>query len=249
MSEENLAVELDRLVQGAEKIVFLTGAGISTESGIPDFRSPGGLYSDPGKANVFEIGSFLAAPERFYLFARDFLLLLDRARPNPAHLALARLEAARQVTVVTQNIDGLHRKAGSTRLWCVHGDFWRSACVSCGHSVPTEALRSEIEQGRVPRHGCGGFYRPLVTFFGEPLPALDWERAAEAVAAADLLCVVGSSLVVYPAAALPRYRRECAKLAIVNRGPTPLDGEADLVINAPAGKVFSWISVPPSLRR
>ncbi len=241
MSEEKLAGELKNLITRAEKIVFLTGAGISTESGIPDFRSPGGLYSDPENANVFEIGAFLAAPDRFYRFAKEFLALLDRARPNPAHLALARLEAGHQVTVVTQNIDGLHQRAGSTKVWCVHGDFGKSKCVSCGHAVATESLRPAIEKGRVPYHACGGFFRPLVTFFGEALPALDWERSAEAVAEADLLCVVGSSLVVHPAAALPRYRREGARLAIVNRGPTPLDGEAELVINGSAGRIFSSI--------
>jgi len=241
MNEEKLSGELKNLIARAEKIVFLTGAGISTESGIPDFRSPGGLYSDPGNANIFEIGAFMAAPDRFYRFAKEFLALLDRARPNPAHLALARLEAAHRVTVVTQNIDGLHQRAGSTKVWCVHGDFGKSRCVSCGHAVPTASLFPAIRRGKVPYHECGGFFRPCVTFFGEVLPEKDWERSAEAVAEADLLCVVGSSLVVHPAAALPRYRREGSLLAIVNRGPTPLDGEADIVINGSAGRIFSSI--------
>ncbi|MFH1038341.1 MAG: Sir2 family NAD-dependent protein deacetylase [PVC group bacterium] len=222
----------------ARRVVFLTGAGISTESGIPDFRSQDGLYSDPENLSLFEISAFLADPGPFYRFWARFLPVLEAARPNPAHLAIARLQETRRVTVVTQNIDDLHRRAGSRIVHCVHGNLEFSRCVRCGHRLATAELHPVIRRGEVPHHSCGGFYKPEVTFFGEGLPEADWLYSRQAIGEADLLCVVGSSLVVYPAAALPDYRRRDCRLVIVNREPTPLDPEAGLVIRGNAGETL-----------
>ncbi len=230
--------ELRSHLQSARRIVFLTGAGISTESGIPDFRSPGGLYSDPANVNVFDISSFLADPSIFYRFWARFLPVLERARPNPAHLAIARLQDGRRVTVVTQNIDDLHQRAGSRTVWCVHGTIASSRCLNCGARTETARLLPAIRRGEVPVHSCGGVFKPEVTFFGEGLPETDWTNSQEAIREADLLCLVGTSLTVFPAARLPDFRRPECRLVIVNRGPTPLDPEADLVIRGSAGEVF-----------
>lgn len=235
MNPEDPKSRLGRMVEAARRVVFLTGAGISTESSIPDFRSAGGLYSDPAQANIFEIEAFLADPAPFYRFAGTFLELLDRASPNRGHRAIARLQNDREVEVVTQNVDGLHERAGSRRVHGVHGDFTRSVCLRCGVSVPTVGLRPVIAAGEIPRHACGGIFKPAVTFFGETLPREAWENAAAALKAADLLVIVGSSLVVYPAAGLPDLRSRDCGLVIINRDPTPRDGEADLVVRAGAG--------------
>ena len=229
---------LQNRLEEAGRIVFLTGAGISTESGIPDFRSADGLYSDPANINLFNISAFMADPRPFYRFSARFLKVLENALPNRAHLAIARLQGSHDVTVVTQNIDDLHQRAGSRTVWSVHGTLAFSRCVKCGHRLATSELYSIIRQGEVPYHDCGGFYKPEVTFFGESLPQTDWLNSQKAIEEADLLCVVGSSLVVYPAAALPGYRRRGCTLVIVNREPTPLDPEADLVIRGDAGEIF-----------
>jgi len=222
----------------AERVVFLTGAGISTESGIPDFRGPGGIYSDPEAASVFEIEAFRRDPARFYRFAARFLPLMEQSRPNRAHRAIARLQDGRRVAVVTQNIDGLHRRAGSSALFCVHGDFDRLVCLGCGQQAETADYLVPIKQGEVPRHECGGTFKPTVTFFGEALPAGEWEGAARAIAAAQVLVIVGSSLTVYPAATLPDYRPDDSRLVIINREPTPRDREADLLFREGAGDVL-----------
>jgi NAD-dependent deacetylase len=231
-------VQLREYLHSARRIVFLTGAGISTESGIPDFRSPGGLYSDPANANVFDISAFLSDPAVFYRFWGRFLPVLEKAQPNPAHLAIARLQKNHEVTVVTQNIDDLHQRAGSRTVWCVHGTIAVSRCLKCGARTETVELLPTIRRGQVPRHSCGGVFKPEVTFFGEGLPEVDWTNSQKAIREADLLCLVGTSLSVFPAARLPDFRQPGCRLVIVNRGPTPLDPEADLVIRGSAGEVL-----------
>jgi len=235
--------KLQKLLDQSRRIVFLTGAGISTESGIPDFRSKDGIYSDPANLNLFEVGTFLRDPAPFYRFTRRFLPVMEKARPNPAHLAIARLQDEHQVTIVTQNIDDLHRQAGSKTVCCVHGSFEYSRCLQCGHRIATRHLYPTIREGRIPYHSCGGFYKPEVTFFGEPLPRNEWLNSQRAIEEADLLCVVGSSLVVYPAAQLPMYRSNNCKLIIVNREATPLDHEADLIIRGSAGDIFEKLAL------
>ncbi len=233
--------QLRDYLQSAHRIVFLTGAGISTESGIPDFRSPGGLYSDPANVNVFDISTFLADPSIFYRFWARFLPVLEQARPNPAHLAIARLQEGHAVTVVTQNIDDLHQRAGSRTVWSVHGTIAVSRCLKCGIQTDTSRLLETIRRGKVPQHSCGGIFKPEVTFFGEALPEVDWTNSQQAIREADLLCLVGTSLTVFPAARLPEFRRDSCRLVIVNRGPTPLDPEADLVIRGSAGEVMGEV--------
>jgi len=241
MSELNWTAQLKNYIRGASRIVFFTGAGISTESGIPDFRSADGLYSDPANRNVFEISAFRTNPEDFYLFAGRFLQVLDKAEPNAAHQTIAALQKSRKVSVVTQNVDGLHQLAGSNPVFCVHGDFTRSICTSCGAMVPTGQLRETIDRGEVPFHSCGGIFKPTVTFFGESLPCDQWEGGVAAIREAELLVVVGSSLVVYPAAQLPSYRPDNCRLVIINREPTPLDEQADLVLRESAADALGRI--------
>lgn len=225
----------------ARRIVFLTGAGISTESGIPDFRSASGIYSKNTNTNVFDIDEFYRDPGVYYGFAREFYAITQKAEPNAAHRAIAALGKApgKQVTVVTQNIDDLHQRAGSDPVWCVHGNLEWSRCLRCGHRVKTHDLAETILRGEVPRHSCGGVYKPEVTFFGEILPELDFGEAQTAIRDAEVLVVVGSSLVVYPAAGLPMLRRRSCRYAIINRDPTDQDPSANLVIHATAGDVLS----------
>jgi NAD-dependent deacetylase len=233
-----LTAALKGYLEDTKKAVFLTGAGVSTESGIPDFRSAGGLYSDPSNINVFEIASFIADPSFFYRFWSRFLPIVEKAQPNPAHRAIAQLQNSRQVTVVTQNIDDLHQRAGSRTVWSVHGTTAFCRCLKCGARKDTSELAPIIRRGEAPYHSCGGVFKPEVTFFGEGLPELDWTNSQNAIREADLLCLIGTSLSVFPAAGLPGCRRRDCRLVIINRDPTPLDSEADLVIHASAGEVF-----------
>jgi NAD-dependent deacetylase len=224
----------------AKRVVFLTGAGISTESGIPDFRSASGIYSRGVSTNVFDIGAFYEDPSLYYGFAREFCNITDRAEPNEAHNAIAALgrRPGKQVTVVTQNIDDLHQRAGSDPVWCVHGNLEWSRCLRCGKRTKTVDLLDVIRRGDVPTHGCGGVYKPEVTFFGEMLPERDFSQAQRAIASAELLVVVGSSLTVYPAAGLPFGRGRGCRYVIINQDPTDQDSSADLVIREAAGDVL-----------
>jgi len=231
MRQEPLKLFAD-LVRQSQSIAVLTGAGISTESGIPDFRSANGLYARPERANVFEIAEFDHHPEYFYDFAREFYPLLRRSQPNAAHCVLASWEkAGRQVQIATQNIADLHQRAGSTRVYPVHGTLLTSTCRQCGRGCATRALEPRLATEPVIRCECGGVFKPDITFFGELLPTAAWDAAAAAMAAADLVLVLGTSLVVYPAAALPDQRAPTAHLVIVNRDPTHLDAAADIVIH------------------
>jgi NAD-dependent deacetylase len=230
----------------ARRIVFLTGAGISTESGIPDFRSASGIYSKNSNTNVFDIVEFDRDPSVYYGFAREFYGITQKAEPNAAHRAIAALGNLpdKQVTVVTQNIDDLHQRAGSNPVWCVHGNLEWSRCVRCGHRVKTDELAATILRGEIPHCSCGSVYKPEVTFFGEMLPEIDFNEAQAAIHDAEVLVVVGSSLVVYPAAGLPMLRRRSCRYAIINRDPTDQDRSANLVIHATAGEILrSAVSV------
>ena len=209
---------------------MLTGAGVSTESGIPDFRSPTGLYSDERNENVFDIGFFRANPEGFYRFAREFYPVIAAAKPNAAHRVLAKWEAAgKDVQIATQNIDDLHQRAGSRNIYPVHGTMQSSTCQGCGKTCESDKLVPRVLAGQIPTCECGGVFKPDITFFGELLPEQAWEGAAEAMSRADLVMVLGTSLVVYPAASLPDRRSTSCKLMIVNRDVTDLDGAANVV--------------------
>lgn len=228
------------MVDQAGRIAVLSGAGISTASGIPDFRSPTGLYAKAENANVFELNTFQREPEHFYEFARSFYPMVRNAPPNAAHRALAAWEqAGKEIHIATQNIDDLHERAGSRQVYYVHGSILTSTCQHCFRRQDMAAIEPDILAGRVPHCACGGVMKPNITFFGEPLPDEDWARSAEAVSTADLVVVVGTSLVVHPAAGLPNYRRDVAEMVIINRDPTYLDRMADLVSHDDIVAVFT----------
>jgi NAD-dependent deacetylase len=218
MSTERLA----ELIRSSKRTVALTGAGISVPSGIPDFRSPGtGLWEKVDPMEVAHISVFLQDPERFWSYYRPRFGMLSDKQPNPAHRALAELESRGMLdAVVTQNIDTLHRKAGSRRVIEVHGTIETGSCWDCKSQFPLE---------EVARCGCGGAVKPDVVLFGEMLPERAMEEAHALCAGAELLLCVGTSLEVFPVAGLPEVtRRAGGSLAIVTMGPTPYDAEADV---------------------
>ncbi len=222
---------LASLIREADSVVALTGAGISVPSGIPDFRSPGtGLWENVDPMEVAHIDAFRRDPVRFWRFYGSRFDTLDDKQPNGAHRALAELEARGLLhAVVTQNIDRLHRKAGSRELIEVHGTIDRSSCLRCGARYPLEDVRRRLDadpQG-VPRCDCGEPLKPDVVLFGELLPEGALDRAFTLAAAADVLLCVGSSLEVYPIAQLPSLTRQAGgAVAIVTQGETPFDDRA-----------------------
>ncbi len=232
--------KLRDMLESSGKIVFFGGAGVSTESGIPDFRSVDGLYNQHYKYPPETIlsGSFLRKnPEEFYKFYRD-KLVTENIKPNRAHLRLAELEAQGRLTaVITQNIDGLHQAAGSKNVYELHGTVHRMYCSKCGKPAP-ESVLSSCEG--VPRCECGGVIRPDVVLYEE---ALDEQVIAGAIShlrQCDMLIIGGTSLAVYPAAGLINYYSG-NKLVLINRDPTPYDNHADLVINEKIGEVFAQV--------
>ncbi|MEY8315876.1 NAD-dependent protein deacylase [Oscillospiraceae bacterium 50-58] len=233
---------LQQWIDESRAIVFFGGAGVSTESGIPDFRSVDGLYNQKYAWPPEQILSrtfFDARPEEFYRFYRDKMLCLD-AQPNAAHKKLAELEAAgRLLSVVTQNIDGLHQKAGSKRVWELHGSVHRNYCMRCHKPYAVE----EIKEGTgVPKCSCGGTVKPDVVLYEEGLDSATIEGAVADIQAADLLIIGGTSLAVYPAAGLINYYRG-SRLVLINKSPTPYDDRASLAINLPIGQVLGQIRV------
>jgi NAD-dependent deacetylase len=209
------------MIRSASHVVALTGAGISTSAGVPDFRGPSGLYIT-GKYDpqaTFEISGFLRDPAPFFAFTREVMDLVGDLEPTPTHRFLAALEAeGRLRTVVTQNVDPLHQWAGSKNVIGVHGGYWTSHCRSCRQSFILEQLVEMLDREEVPHCPCGGVVKPDVVLFGEPVYAMD--EAIAAVAEADLLLVLGSSLSVYPAAWLPESAS--CPVVVVNLGPVEL---------------------------
>jgi len=233
------------MILEARQVVALTGAGISVESGIPDFRSPGGLWTryDPLLYGTYE--SFVSHPERFYEMAQELNPLLDDAKPNPAHYALAELERLGKCrAVITQNIDNLHQKAGSTEVVELHGTHRSGHCMRCGRKFSLEEMRalgSEADGvARCPDDRAT--IKPDVVLFGEPLDSRVLSRAAELATTSDLMLVVGCSLEVYPAAALPEYtKRRKGKLIFINIAYTHQDHLADLLCLGMAGEILPAI--------
>ena len=234
--------ELQHIINSSRHIVFFGGAGVSTESGIPDFRSVDGLYSQKYAWPPEEILSrtfFFRRTEAFYRFYRDKMLALE-AEPNAAHLKLAELErAGRLLSVVTQNIDGLHTKAGSRRVWELHGSVWRNHCLQCGKSFTPQFIR---ESEGVPHCDCGGVIKPDVVLYEEGLDEDVLSGAVHDIRQADTMIVAGTSLTVYPAAGLLRYFRG-QHLVLINRDATPMDDMAELVIHDKVGQVLGGIEV------
>ena len=234
-------IELLRdMVAQSDNIVFFGGAGVSTESGIPDFRSVDGLYNQKWKyppETILSRSFFDRNPEEYYRFHRE-KLVIDDVKPNRVHLRLAELEREGKLrAVITQNIDGLHQAAGSKCVIELHGSIHRCRCAKCGRPCPEEAVNTG--EG-VPRCPCGGVLRPDVVLYEEPLAERDITDAVNFIRAADVLIVGGTSLAVYPAAGLLRYY-EGHKLALVNMGATGYDESADLLIREKIGKVFSEV--------
>jgi NAD-dependent deacetylase len=223
--------ELAGLVREARSVVALTGAGISVPSGIPDFRSPGsGLWENVDPMEVAHIDAWRADPERFWHFYGDRFTTLEGKQPNGAHRALVELERRGKLdAVITQNIDMLHRKAGTRSLVEVHGTIEHSSCLACGAAYPLAETRSRLADDpvSVPHCDCGRPLKPDVVLFGEWLPAEALDRAYELAAGADVLLCVGSSLEVHPIAQLPGITRSNGgAVAIVTAGPTPWDSRA-----------------------
>ena len=229
---------LAELMQDRRPCVVLTGAGISTESGIPDFRSPGGIWAEYDPMEYATIDAFLADPAKVWDFYGKRLAMLGSAEPNDGHRALAELEERGWVrAVITQNIDRLHERAGSRALVEVHGSIRTSSCLDCGAVVPFAEVTALLPVPACP--SCGRVLKPDVVMFGELLPEAAIARAMQLAAQAALLLVVGSSLEVYPVASLPLETIAAGgAVAIVNRGETPFDSRATITIDAGAGETL-----------
>jgi NAD-dependent deacetylase len=232
-------VSVDRLaelIRTRQPCIVLTGAGVSTESGIPDFRSPTGIWAHVDPMEYASLRAFRADPEKVWSFYATRIEMLTSVEPNEAHYALAELERRGFVNaIVTQNIDLLHTRAGSEDVLEVHGSIRTASCPACGATYPLDKSLLPLPRCRA----CGAVLKPDVVFFGELLPAAAVDRAYELARGAVLMLVVGSALEVYPVADLPLETvRGGGSLAIVNRGPTALDGQAELKIDAPAGETL-----------
>lgn len=232
--------KLEKIISQSQNIVFFGGAGVSTESGIPDFRSVDGLYHqkyDYPPETILSHTFWEERPEEFYRFYRD-KLIVKGAKPNAAHLRLARLEREGKLkAVITQNIDGLHQKAGSREVLELHGSVLRNYCRRCGKFYGVEAVAASAG---IPRCACGGIIKPDVVLYEESLDEAVMEKALQYIANADMLIIGGTSLVVYPAAGLVRYYRG-SKLVVINRDATGIDADAALCISAPIGEVLGQL--------
>ena len=234
--------QLSQMIGRARRMAFLGGAGLSTESGIPDFRSSNGVYAalkayGRPPEELLSHGFFVRHPDVFFDYYRKYLIRPE-AKPNPAHYALARLEQQGKLTaVITQNIDELHQRAGSRNVLELHGSVYRNHCMECGKSWPVEAV---LEADGVPRCTCGGVIKPDVVLYGEGLDSATLTAAVEAIAAADMLLIGGTQLSVYPAAGLVDYFHG-KDLAVINLSATPRDAQAALTIRRPIGEVLAEV--------
>lgn len=240
------------MVRNAEKIMVFSGAGLSTESGIPDFRSPGGVWEkyDPSD---FYYQKFVSSEEsrvKYWRMSREFYGGMRDARPNPAHLAIKRLEdAGKLMAIVTQNVDHLHHKAGNSpdKIIEIHGTAFTVSCLSCGMQYMRDAIEERLASGiKVPYcDDCSGILKPDTISFGQAMPEDKMMRALDHARVCDLCIVLGSSLVVYPAASVPlQAARSGAELMIINREPTPMDDQATLVIHQSVSSALDAIIHP-----
>lgn len=232
--------QLKQWIEASDNIVFFGGAGVSTESGIPDFRSVDGLYHqkyDYPPETILSHTFYMEKTEEFYKFYRDKMLALD-AKPNAAHLKLAELEAKGKLkAVVTQNIDGLHQAAGSKNVLELHGSVHRNYCRKCGKLYDASYIK---ESTGVPKCACGGQIKPDVVLYEEGLDDVTMQSAIHFISQAEILIIGGTSLAVYPAAGLIDFYKG-NKLVLINKSATPLDSRADLVIQASIGEVFQQV--------
>ena len=233
---------LTEMLKQSKRPVFFGGAGVSTESGIPDFRGSHGLFAEKRQIpaeEILHISFFESRPEDFYDFYREKLLCLN-AKPNNAHLKLAELEKAGKLSaVITQNIDGLHQAAGSLNVIEMHGSIHKNVCTACGKNVDLSVI---IETNSLPLCSCGGLVRPKVTLYGEPLDHSVITAAVSHISKADMLIVAGTSLQVYPVAGLLGYFKG-KNIVMINKTPTAFDQEADLVIRTPVGEALGAIDL------
>ena len=237
MHEEEVK-KLQKIIDDSSNMVFFGGAGVSTESNIPDFRSADGLYHQEYRYSPEQIVShsfFVQNTKGFYEFYKEKMMFLE-AKPNPAHLKLAELEAAGKLSaVITQNIDGLHQAAGSRNVLELHGSILRNYCQKCGHFY--DAIYVKNSEG-IPKCSCGGVVKPDVVLYEEGLDNQTLSDAVSYISKADVLIIGGTSLVVYPAAGLIDYYRG-NKLILINKTPTARDSGADLVVQGSIGEIFS----------
>lgn len=233
MSEDTLR----EWIEASNNIVFFGGAGVSTESNIPDFRSVDGLYNqqyDYPPETILSHSFFMKKPEEFYRFYHN-KMLFPNAKPNKAHLALAKLEKEGKLkAVITQNIDGLHQAAGSKEVLELHGSVHRNYCMKCGKFYGFEEI---LKSTGIPRCSCGGMIKPDVVLYEEGLDSNVIQKTLEYISNADMLIIGGTSLTVYPAASFINYYRG-NKLVLINKSATPMDSKADLVIAQPIGEVL-----------
>jgi len=245
---EILAGRVADLILESKKLLVFTGAGISTESGIPDFRSPGGIW-DRFDPDDFTIDKFISDPEarrkQWQIFGEG--MLSENAEPNAAHVAIAELHSLGKLDcVVTQNIDNLHQKSGvpDEKVLELHGNMRWAICLKCGRRCSFGEIRSRLDSGEeIPeRHTCRGMLKPDIVMFGEQLPVRVLEEASRRAIASDLCIVIGSTLVVYPAAYIPAYAVQTgSRLVIINLSETPMDNRAEVLINARAGETMAAI--------
>lgn len=238
----NQIEQLQSIINEASNIVFFTGAGVSTDSGIPDFRSTDGLYNmeyDDAPETILSHSFFLDHPEEFYRFYRN-KMIFDSAKPSITHQFIAACEAkGKSLGVITQNIDGLHVSAGSKQVIELHGSVLRNTCMRCGKSYPVSAI---TQSKSIPLCTCKGIIKPDVVLYEEALNMKDLDHAISMIERSDVMIVLGTSLTVYPAAGLIRYFRG-SHLIIINKSTTPYDQHADLCINAPLKEVLSQIQI------
>ena len=234
--------QLQKIIDDSSRIVFFGGAGVSTDSGIPDFRSADGIYHQKYKYSPEQVVShsfFKAHPDVFYEFYKEKMMCLE-AEPNAAHRKLAQLEEAGRLTaVITQNIDGLHQKAGSKKVYELHGSIHRNYCQKCGRFYDAAFVK---EAPGIPRCECGGIIKPDVVLYEESLDSMTIEKSVRAIAEADTLIIGGTSLVVYPAAGFIDYFRG-RHLVVINKSATAREVGAELSISAPIGEILGQIKV------
>ena len=248
MNFEERIEKLNELIKNAEKIVFFGGAGVSTESGIPDFRSKDGLYNTMdvkfekySPEYLLSCDCLYKEPKVFFEFYRQ-KMNCEGIEPNITHKVLARMEAAGKLTsVITQNIDGLHQKAGSKRVWEIHGTTLKNYCRKCSKRFGGDYIFKNVDP--IPHCECGGMVRPEVVLYGESLPRYAYDEAYTDLAEADLIIVGGTSLSVYPAASFIEEQIRFKKVVLINRDGTSLDGRCELVFHESLGEVFSKIEL------
>ncbi|MFW9909658.1 MAG: NAD-dependent deacetylase [Candidatus Thorarchaeota archaeon] len=246
MDDEKRIDAARNLVKSAKRITALTGAGISVDSGIPDFRSEGGLWEryDPHEYATYE--SFLLDPSKFWTMGQELAEVILRAEPNAAHLALASLEAdGKLIGIITQNIDNLHQASGNKNVIELHGNYLRAFCMSCSQDYVGEEIHRRVANGEIPPkcEKCGGVLKSEAILFGEPLPQEAMEKAIRLCKGTDLMLVVGTSLTIYPAAFLPQVAKNAgAKVILVNLEGINRDNVADIVLQGRASDIMPRIT-------